>query len=206
MSSSTSASSTVLHQKMVPAAYLVILSGFWMYTGITTNNFSNWLAESSLFVSTIIILIAFYRHFRFSLVAYSCFFVFLFLHLHGAHYSYPKAPAGFWIQEMLHLNRNPYDRLVHFGFGLLMVLPMYELAKGPLTLKKHMRWWWPLELVLALSIVYELAEWLVAAVIFPNLGTSYLGYQGDMWDAQKDVSAAFAGAVIALVFIRILRR
>jgi putative membrane protein len=49
--------------------------------------------------------------------------------------------------------------------------------------------WW--------SIAYEVVEWAVARVADPAAGTAYLGTQGDVWDAQKDMALACLGALIA---------
>ena len=192
-------------QTQVLLLYLALLLAFWLYTGFTTPHLRNWLAESSLLVSAVVLLVAFYRFFRFSTLAYTCFLLFLSLHIHGMHYSYPAAPAGQWLQTWLQLHRNPFDRLVHFSFGLLLLLPMRELAAGVLRLSARMQLWWAVELVLALSTLYELLEWLVAERLFPELGAHYLGYQGDIWDAQKDITAALAGGVLAVLFLTFSR-
>ena len=47
------------------------------------------------------------------------------------------------------------------------------------------------------SAVYEIVEWLVAAVADPAAGTAFLGTQGDVWDAEKDMALALCGALVA---------
>jgi putative membrane protein len=55
-------------------------------------------------------------------------------------------------------------------------------------------------MVLAFSNFYEIIEAIVADIVSPELGSAYLGTQGDIWDAQKDAFVAFLGAVIAMAF------
>ena len=58
----------------------------------------------------------------------------------------------------------------------------------------------------ALSSFFEIIEAVVAQVVRPDLGAAYLGTQGDIWDAQKDMGAAFAGAVITALAVVLLAR
>ena len=53
-------------------------------------------------------------------------------------------------------------------------------------------------MTLAASAVYEIFEWLAATIIAPEAGVAFLGTQGDVWDAQKDMVLAGLGAVIAM--------
>lgn len=57
----------------------------------------------------------------------------------------------------------------------------------------------PLDVVTATSALYELIEWGAAAALGGDLGTAYLGTQGDPWDAQKDMALATLGAIIAML-------
>ncbi len=67
-------------------------------------------------------------------------------------------------------------------------------------------WLLPIELTMSLSALYELVEWIVADVFFPEQGVAYLGTQGDPWDAQKDIALAFAGAILATTIVSIIKR
>ena len=40
---------------------------------------------------------------------------------------------------------------------------------------------------------------LVAVVIAPSAGDAYLGTQGDIWDAQKDMALAGCGALLCML-------
>jgi putative membrane protein len=125
----------------------------------------------------------------------------------GAHYTYSEVPLGAWASEALGLSRNHYDRFVHFAFGVLLLRPVRELAfpdeRDPGRLRALVL---SVAGVTALSVGYEIVEWLTAAVVDPQAGTAFLGTQGDEWDAQKDMSLAAGGAVLAAAFERRLRR
>ena len=51
--------------------------------------------------------------------------------------------------------------------------------------------------LVALSTFFEIIEAVVAQIVRPDLGAAYLGTQGDVWDAQKDMGLAFLGALVA---------
>lgn len=144
-------------------------------------------------------LIATFRHFAFSDLSYGFILLFLMLHVYGAKYAYADNPFGFWMQHTFHTARNPYDRLVHTSFGLLMAYPMRELLLRKFRAGKRWSWVLPVELVLSLSGAFELIEWSIADVFFPAQGQNYVGTQGDIWDAQKDMAVATCGALIAML-------
>src|SRR5205085_7924792 len=126
-------------------------------------------------------------------------------HTIGAHYTYAKVPAGFWLQHWLHLSRNHYDRVIHFSFGLLLLYPMRELLRRTACAKPLSAICLAVAALAGLSSFFEVIEAVIAQLVRPDLGAAYLGTQGDIWDAQKDMAAAFIGAVItalALTFAR----
>jgi len=132
--------------------------------------------------------------------------LFLTLHAVGAHYTYAKVPFGFWLEHVFDLSRNPFDRIVHFGYGLLLAYPIREV----LVRLAGVRGWWsfylPVSATLAQSGLFEVIEGLAARMVSPELGIAYLGTQGDEWDAQKDMSAALTGAVLAMLCALVLPR
>lgn len=181
--------------------YCVLFFAFWIYTGITTPDFLNWLLENTLTLSLIIFLAAFYNIFRFSDVSYTLIFLFLLLHVYGSQYQYADNPFGEWLKENSYFSRNHYDRIVHFGFGLLLGFPMHEVLAYGFKIRKLLSYILPIEFTLSLSALYELVEWIVADLAFEGSeqGLAYLGAQGDVWDAQKDVALALSGAIITML-------
>jgi putative membrane protein len=48
------------------------------------------------------------------------------------------------------------------------------------------------------SMIFELFEWGAAELFAGDLGMAYLGTQGDIWDAHKDMALASLGALVAM--------
>lgn len=189
-------------------AYSVVFVTFWIYSGLTTPDPVNWLLENTLTLSLLIFLVSFYNIFRFSDTSYTLIFLFLLLHVFGSQYQYPENPIGEWLKEHYSHSRNHYDRFVHFGFGLLLTYPLYEVSAYGLRLRTFLNYLLPLLLVLSLSAVYEILEWIVADLVYEGdaQGMAYLGMQGDIWDAQKDMALATLGSAIAITAALLLRR
>ena len=179
----------------VYVGWLVVL---WAITAINPLYPRDWLLENLLvFISCTVLIISFNR-FQFSNLSYGLFTLFLSLHLVGAHYTYAETPIGFWFQDWFGWERNHYDRLVHFAFGLLIAYPIRELL---LRCSRTGEAWASasaVSYIVMLSAVYEIIEAIVAVIVNPELGAAYLGTQGDEWDAQKDTALALIGAIIAI--------
>ena len=157
-----------------------------------------WLENLVVFGAAACVALAWRRGFVFSDRSLALLALFGALHAYGAHYTYSETPLGNALRDALGLVRNPYDRVVHFAFGLLLVTPLRELARRAAGARGAWSYVVALAGALALSASYELTESWAARVAAPELGTAFLGTQGDEWDAQKDMSAALAGAALAL--------
>jgi putative membrane protein len=179
---------------------------FWSVMAISPVDRGDWFLENLLAVSTVVLLLATYRLFQFSTVSYVLITAFLTLHGIGAHYTYAEVPFGFWLQHALELSRNPFDRLVHFGYGFFLVYPLRELFIRLAGLQGFWSYYLPVSGILAQSGLFELTEAVVAQTVSPELGTAYLGTQGDEWDAQKDMMAALTGAVMMASLIWLIER
>jgi putative membrane protein len=166
----------------------------------------DWFLENLLALSAVALLLATYRRFRFSTVSYVLITTFLTLHAIGAHYTYAEVPFGFWLQHSFGLSRNPFDRLVHFGYGFLLVYPLRELLMRLAGTRGFWSYYVGISGILAQSGLFELIEAAVAQTVSPELGMAYLGTQGDEWDAQKDMMAALFGAVVMAGFIWLVER
>ncbi|MDH5387173.1 MAG: DUF2238 domain-containing protein [Gammaproteobacteria bacterium] len=184
------------------SAWLLVL---WVVTAIGPLYPRDWFLENILVIVWVVLLAATYRRFQFSNFSYALFVIFLSMHLVGAHYTYTETPFGFWMQDWFGFERNHYDRLVHFAFGLLIACPFRELLMRRSGIKATWSYSLTVAIVLSFSSLYEVIEGMVAMIVSPDLGSAYLGTQGDEWDAQKDAFLAFAGSVIAmaLVWLRI---
>ena len=125
----------------------------------------------------------------------------LFLHalvlMMGGAYTYAKVPLGFWLQDLLHLDRNPYDRVGHLMQGFVPAILARELLLRTSPLKPG-RWLFFLVtcVCLAFSAFYELIEWWTAVAV-GDAADAFLGTQGDVWDTQWDMFCALIGALTA---------
>jgi putative membrane protein len=119
--------------------------------------------------------------------------------LTGAHYTYAKVPFGFYLSEIFDISRNHFDRIVHFSFGLLLTYPIRELLIRYAKLRGFFSYYLPVDVVLACSGFFEIIEWILVLGVNPELGDAYLGTQGDIWDAQKDMTLATIGSVVAML-------
>jgi len=175
-----------------------VFAALWIALAISPSYRSDWLLENLLVFAFAGLLAATFRRFQFSNFSYLLITVFLALHSYGAHYTYSETPFGFWLRDTLGFSRNPFDRIVHFAFGLLLTYPMRELTHRVLHLHRIWSYLVPFLLSLSMSAGYESIESWVARIVSPELGAAYLGTQGDEWDAQRDMDRAMTGALLCL--------
>ena len=173
----------------------------WAALAFNVRFYDDWKLENWLTVPFVVLLYATHRWFRLSDISYGLLFVYMMSHIVGSHYTYAEVPFGFWLQNLFDQSRNHYDRIVHFSFGLLLAYPIRELVVRISNARGWWGLWFPIEFVLAFSCVYELLEWGIAVVFGGDLGIAYLGSQGDVWDAQKDMALAGLGAVITMTIV-----
>lgn len=205
----TSASSigrTAFRQNRKLQIFLAVFIAFWAWTFIGTPDRTNWFTENTLTMLFIAGLVLSHRRFKFSDLSYTLMFVYILLHVYGAMHTYAENPLGYWLKDRLGWERNHYDRIVHFSFGFLLAYPMRDYFKNHFNWPNWVCWVLPVEITMSFSAAYELIEWAVADVFFPAEGVAYLGSQGDVWDAQKDMGLAFTGAVLAMVLCSTVKR
>lgn len=164
-----------------------------------------WLLASVLPGLFVVILVATHRLIPLSHPSYLLITLFLTLHTVGAHYTYAQMPAGAWLDGAVHLGRNHYDRLVHFCFGFLLAYPVEELFRLAACARGWLLYYLPVMTILGLSGLWEIIESWVARAMHPEAGITYLGSQGDVWDAQKDMEAALYGALLCVILLLLSR-
>lgn len=178
-------------------ALVALYGAVWIWSAWAPSYRFDWFLENMLpTVMTIVLLLSF-RRLPLSDISYLLLFLFMVLHQVGAHYTYSEVPIGFWVQEALGLTRNHFDRVVHFSFGFLLFYPMREVIIRHVTHSSFHSGLYALSLNTAASASFEIIEMIVALLVSPEAGTAYLGTQGDVWDAQKDMALALGGSVIA---------
>ena len=184
------------------AAFIVV----WANSFLGTTDMSNWLLENTLSFVFVIFLIVTYKKHQFSDLSYLLICIYLCLHVYGSKHTYAENPLGYWLQDFFHWSRNHYDRIVHFSFGFLLAYPMREMFLKWLKYPQWVAWLLPIEITLSISAFYELIEWAVADLFFKAQGDAYLGTQGDVWDAQKDIFLAFCGSIIATTIVSLIKK
>src|SRR5512142_2562390 len=178
----------------------------WIVLAIRPLDRHDWLLENILVALVVALLVGSYRVFPLSDLSYLLITVFLTLHAIGAHWTYAQVPFGFWLKQSLGLARNPFDRVVHFCFGLLLAYPIREVFLRVANARGFWAYYLPLDVTLAFSALYEIMEMVVATVVAPGTGDAWLGTQGDVWDAQMDMATAAMGALLCMMLTATVRR
>ena len=196
---------------MAHTRYLLTLSLLFLIVfivcAISPHDRADWMLENVLVLLFAIVIYLSYRKFPLSRISYTLIFLFLVLHEIGSHYTYSLVPYddffmavfNFSLNEFMGWERNHFDRFIHFLYGLLLTYPVKELYTRVAAAKGFWGYFFPMELVMASSMVYELIEWGAAIIFGGELGMAFLGTQGDIWDAHWDMALATLGAFLAML-------
>jgi putative membrane protein len=180
-----------------PLALLVLAAAALAASAVGPRDRTTWWLEAAPVLIAAPLLIVTWRRFPLTALAYRLIFLHALVLLYGAHYTYAQTPFGFWLQELLGIARNPYDRLGHLMQGIVPALIAREilLRRSPLVRGK---WLFFLVccVVLAVSAAYEFLEWW-GALALGQQAEAFLAMQGDPWDTQWDMFLALIGAVLA---------
>jgi putative membrane protein len=196
----------ITDNKWLLAGLLVWYVALSLWTAYAPADRQFWLFSSILPSLLVLVLIGTHRSLPLSTASYVLITLFLTLHTIGVRYTYAEVPAGAWLEQTVPLGRNQYDRIVHFCFGFLLTYPIEELFRMATPLRGWLLYYLPIMTVLGLSGLWEIVESWVARTVHPELGITYLGSQGDMWDAQKDMAAAMYGSLLCMVLLLLYRR
>jgi putative membrane protein len=178
----------------------------WFIAAVHPVDRQAWMLENVLLIVFGAILSLTYRGLKFSSTSHVFIALFVLLHIVGAHYTYAQMPLGLWAKDYFGLSRNHYDRVAHGSFGLLLALPLRELLLRFGGIRGAWGYLFPPALILAVSGLFEILESIVAESVAPGKGVNWLGGQGDEWDAQNDMLAAFVGAVIMMSIVALTDR
>lgn len=185
----------------------LIFAAWWLLLAIRPWHRDVWLMENVLVFAAVAILASYHRQLLLSRVSYTLIFIFMCLHQVGAHYSYAEVPYDAWFQgltgrtfnSLVGWERNHFDRVIHFCYGLLLAYPVREVFLRVADVRGFWGYFLPLDLTMSTSMLFEQAEWVVAEAFGGGLGQAYLGTQGDVWDAHKDMALASLGALAAML-------
>lgn len=163
-----------------------------------------WMFENLPIVIAVAVLVATFKRHRFSNLAYALMAVLVFLHTLGGHYTFERVPFG-WVTETFGFQRNHFDRIAHFSVGF-WAYPLAELCEKKGWVRgRVVLYAFPITAIWAWGGLYEVVEWLYAAGANSELGAQFLGSQGDVWDAQKDMLADGLGSFVAMALYRIVK-
>ena len=187
---------------------------FFVWLAISPYDRSDWVLENVLTVICVSALFFTYRCCPLSTLSYTLIFLFFLLHETGAHFTYAKVPynaffihsLGFDLDALLGFERNQFDRLVHLLYGMLLVYPIHEIFQRGIKLTPFWSYVFAVDVVMSTSMLFELFEWAAAEIFGGDLGIAYLGTQGDVWDAHKDMFLASLGAVLVVCGIALFHR
>jgi putative membrane protein len=187
-------------------ALAAVCAAIWLWAAIDPVYRMDWVLENILLVVCVGLLVVIYFTRPLSQLSHVFIAIFFMLHTLGAHYTYSEVPWGDWLKQAFNAERNHYDRIVHFTFGLLLAYPVRELLMRSMGLRGWASFLFPFTVMATTSESYELMEWLTAEIVSPEAAHAFLGTQGDPFDAQKDTGLAFLGALLALGLTRLLER
>jgi putative membrane protein len=181
-------------------ALVIIFILFWIALAINPVDYRIWALENILVVTMFPLILWLDRRYNFNKLTFLSMTIFVILHLFGAHMTYNAMPYFNWVSELFGWQRNNYDQVIHFLFGLMLFVPFFEIFYHQGTSRK-------LSYLMAFLFIssvggwYEVLEWLASEVFCPfEQRICFDGLtQNDIWDAQKDILYAVIGSVIALL-------
>ncbi|MBQ7024486.1 MAG: DUF2238 domain-containing protein [Akkermansia sp.] len=185
---------------------LLVLLGLMCWSCIEPYDRQVWWTEMAMVFVLLAVFGGLYRRLRLSLISWFFIFLWCYLQVVGAHYTFELVPFDS-VTRYLGFERNHYDRVAHFVVGLNAVgvaelLWRYGLAPGLRTAAVY-----SIVVVMAVANFWELVEWLYAEIDGGSAGLAFLGSQGDVWDAQKDMLMDTLGALVgAVIFLLAMRR
>ncbi|MEA2490761.1 MAG: putative rane protein [Acidobacteriota bacterium] len=180
---------------------LAIAAAVFVWSAVRPHDRFTWMLEVFPAVIGAVVLLATWRRFRLSTLALVLITVHAIILMVGGKYTYALVPLGAWMEDWFGFTRNHYDRIGHFAQGFVPAIVAREILLRVARLRRDR--WLPaivVSMCLAISALYELLEWTVAALT-GTAAEAFLGTQGDVWDTQKDMLLALIGAICALTLL-----
>lgn len=189
-------------RRWFPAVLLALYLAAAVVSVIGVADLQNWVSETLPAWVGCAILVATHRRFPLSGTNYALCFVFALILHTGGRYTYAKVPLGEWWKEWWGFERNHFDRLGHFFQGVIPAMLARELLLRRTPLRPGPRvFFLCTAAALAISALYEIVEWRYAVAFGGEAAEDFLGSQGDVWDAQKDMTAALLGATASQLLL-----
>lgn len=158
---------------------------------------ATWFVENLTVWVILAVILGFWAYgVRLSRTACVFMFVLIYLHTIGGHYTFALVPFD-WVTNFFDFSRNHFDRVAHFSVGFYAFAVAEILYTRQLVKNKFLLFTYPIFVIATIAMSYEIIEWIYAVMAAPEAGAAYLGSQGDIWDAQKDMLADTLGALFA---------
>lgn len=183
----------------IPKSLTILTLGYavlFIFAAVAPASRAVWIAE---ILPAVLILAGIWwvsSHQALSKTAYLLMFIWLTLHTIGAKYTFADVPFD-WFNQLIGSERNNFDRVAHFAIGLYA----YAIAEYLIRRRLANRWIsgaFALFCMMSIAAGYEIIEWWYADLAGGEEGIAFLGSQGDIWDAQKDMLCDTLGAIAAL--------
>jgi putative membrane protein len=181
----------------IPLILLVIYAVLCAVLAVSPYDRPTWFAENlTVWIIVGVLAVLWWRGVRFSNTSYALMSVLIFLHTIGGHFTFERVPFD-WVTDLFGFERNHFDRIAHFSVGFYAYPVAEWLWQKRLVANRFLLFTYPVFVIAAVAMSYELIEWIYAASSDPAAGAAYLGSQGDIWDAQKDMFADTLGALVS---------
>ncbi|GIH95704.1 DUF2238 domain-containing protein [Planobispora siamensis] len=185
--------------RRLPVVLAVLVLVALVVSGLRPYDRFTWVLEVFWVIAGLPLAAVFWR--RFPLTSLTCCLlaVHALVLIVGGHYTYARVPMGHWLQDVLELSRNPYDRIGHLFQGFVPAILMREVLVRTSPLRGS-AWLAPLTVCvcLAFSAFFEMLEWWSALAV-GEAADAFLAVQGDQWDTQWDMACALIGAIASLL-------
>jgi putative membrane protein len=184
-------------RNLVPKLLLAGYAALFTWAAVNPYDRATWWAENIPIVLIVAALALLYaRGVVFSPTAYMLMSVLVYMHTIGGHYTFERVPFGF-VTGLFGFERNHYDRVAHFSVGLYAYAIAEALVAAKAVRSRLVLFLFPIFGIAFVAMSYELIEWAYAVLAGGASGAAFLGSQGDIWDAQKDMLADTLGAIAA---------
>jgi putative membrane protein len=195
-----------LAERLVPAILLTGYIALFIWGAINPYDRATWWVENVPIVGVVATLVVLHvRGVRFSPLAYLLMAVLPYWHTVGGHYTFERVPFG-WFSRAFGFERNMYDRVGHFSVGFF-AFGILEYLVDHRVMSRLLACLFAVFAIAFVAMSYELIEWGYAAYGGnADAGANFLGSQGDVWDAQKDMLMDTLGAVAAMLLFLLVRQ
>lgn len=194
-----------------PKIMLVIYLAAFAYFAYKPLYLPIWYTENAIAVFTVVaLLICYFKGIRFSNLSYTLMTIALCCQTIGGHYCFGDVPFDF-VTKLFGFERNNFDRLGHFMVGFFAFPIMEYFESRDLIRNRRLNAFLVVMAIFGVAGIFEIIEWLyadISVMINPGnrAGGAFLGSQGDVWDAQKDMLCDGLGAIFTAIIYAVRYR